>query len=100
MLVEAVNQRGTEMMSTLTASEEEIGVKSSILAEQPNCELVELYRWNDHGVDHIVYMGLDGNRYKFSKPEGRQNAHWELCIQSGFSVRALSHAVQGSSRDL
>ncbi len=63
-------------MKIETALEDCLGMLA--LSEKPNCELVELYRWNDHGVDHIVFMGLDGYRYRCSNQNG-QNTHWEVC---------------------
>lgn len=62
-------------------------LQSLILPGKPDCELLELYRWKDHGVDHIIYMGLDGHRYKLSNQTGLTQ-HWEICAaQSNHSAQ-------------
>lgn len=65
------------------------------LNEKPSCELAELYRWRDEfGVEHVIYLGLDGRRYRHSYLPERSLA-WQVCPERPAASVSL---VQESSR--
>lgn len=96
LLISTFTLPGREHKRQQVNTSEQKDLPLAAAGEKPSCELVELYRWKDrHGIESVMFLGLDGRRYKYSFMPERALC-WQVCPEVEHTTSRAAEAIVAS----